>query len=57
MIVKAILFRKLQTMKDLIKPISKKYRFRRPFESQHVKRCQTLAKSAREHLHDIFSSI
>ena len=46
MIVKATLFRKLQTMKDLIKPHSKKYRFRIPFESQHVKACQTLVKSA-----------
>ena len=45
-IVKATLFRKLQTVKDLIKPLSEKYRFRRPFESQHVKGCQTLVRSA-----------
>ena len=45
MIVKATLFRKLQTVKDLIKPFSKKYRFRRPFESKQVKGCQTLVKS------------
>ena len=46
MIVKATLFRKLQTVKDLIKALSKKYRCRRPFESQHVKGCQTLVKSS-----------
>ena len=45
-IVIATFFWKLLAMKDLIKPVSKKYRFRRPFESQHVKGCQTLAKSA-----------
>ena len=42
MIVKATLFWKLQTVKNLIKQLSKKYRFRRPFESQHVKGCQSL---------------
>ena len=57
MIFKAILFRKLQTVKDLIKALSKKYRFRRPFESQHVKGCQTLLKSVWEHFHYIFSSL
>ena len=45
-IVIATFFWKLLAVKDLIKPVSKKYRFRRPFESQHVKGCQTLAKSA-----------
>ena len=57
MIVKATLFWKLQTMKDLIKPLSKKYCFRRPFESQQVKGCQTLVKSAWEHFHYFFSSL
>ena len=57
MIVKATLFRKLQTVKDLIKPFSKKYRFRRPFESQQVKGCQTLVKSSWEHFHHIFSPL
>ena len=57
MIFKATLFRKLQTVKDLIKALSKKYRFRRPFESQHVKGCQTLLKSVWEHFHYIFSSL
>ena len=37
MIVTATLFRKLQTVKDLVRPFSEKHRFRTPFESQHVK--------------------
>ena len=57
MIVKVTLFRKLQTVKDLIKPLSKKYRFWRPFESQHVKGCQALVKSVWEHFHYILSSL
>ena len=54
MIVIATLFGKLQTLKDLVTALSKKHRFRRPFDSQHVKRSQTLVKSAREHFHHIF---
>ena len=37
-IVIANLFRKLQTVKDLVRPLSKKHRFRTPFDSQHLKR-------------------
>ena len=46
MIVIATLFRKLQTVKDLITPLSKKHRFRTPFDSQHVKGSKTFAKGA-----------
>ena len=46
MIVRATLFRKLQTVKDLVRPLSKNYRFRTPLDSQNVKGSQTLAKSA-----------
>ena len=38
----ATLLRKLQAVKDVLRPLSKKHRFRIPFESQHVKRSQTL---------------
>ena len=55
MIAIATLFRKLQTMKDLDTPVSKKLRFGTPFDSQHVKCCQTFIKSAREHLHHCLS--
>ena len=47
------LFRKLQTVKDLVRPLSKKHRFRTPFDSQHVKGSQTLVKSSWEHFHYI----
>ena len=46
MILIANLFFKLQTVKDLVRPLSKKQCFRTPFESQHVKGCQTVVKSA-----------
>ena len=46
MIVIAILFRNLPTIRDLFRKLSKKYRFRTLFDSQHVKGFQTLAKGA-----------
>ena len=45
MIVIATLLRKLQTLKDLDRPLSKNYRFGTPVESQHVKGPQTYIKS------------
>ena len=54
MIVIANLLRKLQTVQDLVRALSKKHLFRGPFDSQHVKGSQTLAKSAWEHFHHIF---
>ena len=36
----------LQTVKDLVTPLSKKYRFKTPFDSENVKGSQTLVKSA-----------
>ena len=35
MIVVATLLRKLQAVKDLVRLLSKKHRFRTPFDSQH----------------------
>ena len=49
------LLRKLETVKDLFRPLSEKYLFRTPFDSKHVKGSQTLVKSAWEHFHHIFS--
>ena len=46
MIVIATLFRKLQSMKDLDRPLSKKQRFGPSLDSQHVKESQTYIKSA-----------
>ena len=45
MIVIPTLFRKLQTVKDLVRPLSQKHRFRTPLDSEHVKWSQTLLKS------------
>ena len=54
MIPLATLFRKLQTVKDLVRPLSKKYLFRNSFKNQHVKESQTLVKYASEHFHHLF---
>ena len=53
MMVIATLFRNLQTVKDLVRPLSEKHSFRAPFDSQHVKGSKTLVKSEREHFHHI----
>ena len=57
LIVIATLFRKLKNVKNLVRPVSEKHRFKAPFDSQHVKGWQTLVKSAWEHFHHIFSSL
>ena len=57
MIAIPTLFRKLQNVKNLVRPLSKKHRSRTPFESQHVKGSQTLVKSAWDHFHHIFLSL
>ena len=49
MIVIPTLFPKFQTVKDLVRPISKKHRFRTPFDSEHVKLPEPLVKSSGEH--------
>ena len=40
------LFRKLQTVKGLVRPFCKKHRVRTLFDSQHVKVSQILVKHA-----------
>ena len=46
MIVIGTLSRNLQTVKDLVRLLSRKHYFRTPFDSQHAKGSQTLLKSA-----------
>ena len=46
MIVIANIFPNLQTVKDLVRSLSKKRCFRTHFDSQDVKGFQTLAKSS-----------
>ena len=55
-IVRANVFSKLQTVKDLVRQLSEKYRFRIFLDSQHVKGSQTLVKYAWKHFYHIFSS-
>ena len=56
MIVIGNAFLKLQTVKILVRPLSKKRRFRTRFDSQHVKASQILAKSPWECFYHVFSS-
>ena len=56
MIVIGNAFPKLQSVKILVRPHSKKRRFRTRFESQHVKASQILANSPWEHFYHVFSS-
>ena len=46
MIVIATLFRNLHTVKDLVRPLSEKHRFKALFDSQHANGFQTLVKSS-----------
>ena len=47
----------LQTVKDLVRPLSKERRFRTSFDSEHIKVSETLVKHAWEHFYYIFSSL
>ena len=49
----AYVFPELQTAKDVVRQMSKKSCFRRPFDKQHGKRSKTLLKSPREDLYHI----
>ena len=56
MIIIANVFPKYQTVKILVRPLSKKRRFRTRFDSEHVKASQMLAKSPWELFYHVFSS-
>ena len=56
-IVIANVFPNFQTVKDLVRPLSKKCPFRTWFDSQHVKVSQTLVKSSREQFYQIYPSL
>ena len=57
MIVIANVFPKLQTVKDLVRPCSKKCCFRTPFDSQHVKSSPGQVKSAWKNFYHTFLSL
>ena len=48
---------KLATVQGLVRPLTIQRSLKTSFDSQHVKRFQTLAKSSWEHLYHIFSSL
>ena len=56
-IVIANAFPKLQSVEDLVRPLSKKRRFRTSFDSHHVKGSQTLVKSPWRPFYHIFPSV
>ena len=57
MTIIAYLFLKLQTVKDIVRQMSKKSPFIRPFHKRHGKRSQTLLKSEGQHLYHIHWSL
>ena len=57
MTVIAYVFPILQNPESMVRCLSKKSRFRGPFETQHGKRAQTLLQYEREHLHQIYWSL
>ena len=57
MIVIALLLPKLETVKGLVRPLSKKRSFRTHFESQHLKGSQTLVKSVWGLFYQILSTL
>ena len=57
MIVLPNVFPKSQTLKALVKKLSRKRRFRTSFDNQNINGCQTLLKSAWEHFYHIFGSL
>ena len=56
MMVIGNVFPKLQTLKILVRPLSKKRRFRKRFDCQHLKVLQILVKSLLDHFYHVFSS-
>ena len=57
MIVIANVFPKLQTVKYLVKPPSRKRNFRISFHTQRVNGCETLVESPWQHVYHIFWSL
>ena len=49
----AYIFLKLKTAKEMVRKMSKKPRFKTPFDSQHPKGSQTLLRSAAKHFYRI----
>ena len=56
-ILRANLFPKLATVQGFVTPLTIQRRLKTSFQSQHVKRFQTLVKSSWEHFYHIFWSL
>ena len=56
MIVIPNIFSKLQSVKILVKPLSKKRPLKKRFDSQHMKASQILANFPLEHFYTVFFS-
>ena len=54
MTLRADLFRKLRTPKNVVRYMSKKSGFKKPFDRQHGKRVQTLLRSEPQHRYHIW---
>ena len=54
MILKAYVFPKLKTVKDMVRQKFKELRFRAPFDSQHVKASKSIIKYASQHFYLFF---
>ena len=50
----ADLFPKLRIPENVVRYMSKKSRFKGPFDRQHGKRFQTLLQSGQQHFHHIY---
>ena len=53
----AELFAKLRTPKNMVRPISRKFRFKGSFGKQHGKQAQTLLKFEPQHIYHIYWSL
>ena len=53
MTLRSYIFQILKTAKDMVRRMSKNARFRKPFNSQHVKGSQTLPKSTQQDFYHI----
>ena len=49
-------FSKLRTPENMARYMSRKYRFKGPFDRQHGKRVQTLLQSGQQHCYHIYWS-
>ena len=57
MTLQAFVFPKVRTANDVVRSMSKKTRFRRPFEGEHCKWSKTPLKSEQQHVYHVYRSL